>query len=79
MSCSLFARMYVCVEGNKIEIEGGQDIKSEKYVVFDLLKTFFFILYILLMSCFFQKYLHLDSFLKMSDSAGLKIHYTVCI
>lgn len=67
-----------CVEGNKIEIEGGQDIKSEKYVVFDLLKTFFFILYILLMSCFFQKYLHLDSFLKMSDSAGLKIHYTVC-
>ena len=56
----------------------GQDIKSEKYVVFDLLKTFFFILYILLMSCFFQKYLHLDSFLKMSDSAGLKIHYTVC-
>ena len=64
---------YVCVEGNKIEIEGGQDIKSEKYVVFDLLKTFFFILYILLMSCFFQKYLHLDSFLKMSDSAGLKI------
>ena len=69
---------YVCVEGNKIEIEGGQDIKSEKYVVFDLLKSFFFILYILLMSCFFQKYLHLDSFLKMSDSAGLKIHYTVC-
>ena len=58
---------------------GGSGYKKWKVCSIWLAKTFFFILYILLMSCFFQKYLHLDSFLKMSDSAGLKIHYTVCI
>ena len=57
---------------------GGSGYKKWKVCSIWLAKNFFFVLYILLMSCFFQKYLHLDSFLKMSDSAGLKIHYTVC-